>query len=122
MPGEEFLVQQKREHEDLVHSIFPKVVAQDLLSRQSVDSAASGGLRSMTMNASACSPNSLRSWSKTVARMHRDVSILFTDIVGFTAMSQTCEPYEVMHFLHGLFIGKPHSHAQLLISKMKPFR
>ena len=44
-----------------------------------------------------------RSLSHTVARMHHDVTILFTDIVGFTSMSQTCLPYEVMHFLHSLF-------------------
>ena len=35
--------------------------------------------------------------------MHREVTILFTDIVGFTAMSQTATPFEVMHFLHTLF-------------------
>ena len=35
--------------------------------------------------------------------MHQNVTILFTDIVGFTSMSQTCPPYEVMHFLHNLF-------------------
>eukprot|EP00212_Chloropicon_laureae_P002864 CAMPEP_0197486364 /NCGR_PEP_ID=MMETSP1311-20131121/1281_1 /TAXON_ID=464262 /ORGANISM="Genus nov. species nov., Strain RCC856" /LENGTH=531 /DNA_ID=CAMNT_0043029401 /DNA_START=37 /DNA_END=1629 /DNA_ORIENTATION=- len=99
---EVFLLKQKLEHEDLIHSIFPKVVAQDLMSRQSQEIATSG-IRSMTMN-QQISPNSLRCWSKTVARMHKDVSILFTDIVGFTAMSQSCEPYEVMHFLHGLFI------------------
>ena len=41
---------------------------------------------------------------RTVARMHHKISILFTDIVGFTSMSQTCQPYEVMHFLHDLFV------------------
>ena len=41
---------------------------------------------------------------RTVARMHQQVTILFTDIVGFTAMSQTCQPYEVMNFLHNLFV------------------
>ena len=35
--------------------------------------------------------------------MHHQVTILFTDIVGFTAMSEQCPPYEVMHFLHLLF-------------------
>ena len=29
--------------------------------------------------------------------------LLFPDIVGFTAMSQSCSPYEVMQFLHVLF-------------------
>ena len=32
------------------------------------------------------------------------MTILFTDIVGFTAMSQTCQPQEVMRFLHNLFV------------------
>lgn len=36
--------------------------------------------------------------------MHEEVSILFTDIVGFTAMSQECMPYQVMQFLHALFL------------------
>ena len=36
--------------------------------------------------------------------MHEEVSILFTDIVGFTAMSQECIPYQVMQFLHALFL------------------
>ena len=33
----------------------------------------------------------------------QDVTIVFTDIVGFTSMSQTCLPFEVMSFLHNLF-------------------
>ena len=39
----------------------------------------------------------------TLACMHQNVTILFTDIVGFTSMSQTCRPLEVMSFLHNLF-------------------
>ena len=35
--------------------------------------------------------------------MHQNITILFTDIVGFTSMSQTCLPFEVMSFLHNLF-------------------
>ena len=31
------------------------------------------------------------------------MTIVFTDIVGFTSMSQTCLPFEVMSFLHNLF-------------------
>ena len=44
-----------------------------------------------------------RTFGRTVARMHRDITIVFTDIVGFTSMSQSCAPYNVMHFLHLLF-------------------
>ena len=36
--------------------------------------------------------------------MHNDITIVFTDIVGFTSMSQSCSPYSVMHFLHLLFV------------------
>ena len=41
--------------------------------------------------------------SRTLACMHQNITILFTDIVGFTSMSQTCLPFEVMSFLHNLF-------------------
>ena len=39
-----------------------------------------------------------------VAQMHQEVTILFTDIVGFTSMSQTVAPQQVMEFLHELFV------------------
>ena len=41
---------------------------------------------------------------RSVAQMHQEVTILFTDIVGFTAMSQTVAPQQVMEFLHELFV------------------
>ncbi|KAJ9509415.1 hypothetical protein QJQ45_001873 [Haematococcus lacustris] len=34
---------------------------------------------------------------------HPAVSVLFADIVGFTNMSQQCEPEDVMRMLHDLF-------------------
>merc|ERR1711862_785438 len=40
----------------------------------------------------------------TVCHMHEQVTILFTDIVGFTSMSQTVAPQQVMEFLHDLFV------------------
>ena len=43
-------------------------------------------------------------FSQAVSREHQCVSILFTDIVGFTSMSQQCLPLEVMSFLHELFV------------------
>lgn len=79
---------EKELHQSLVNSIFPKVVARELLqgeARTSLDSLRRGNIPTR------------------VARMHQDVTILFTDIVGFTSMSQTCLPIEVMHFLHNLF-------------------
>ena len=39
--------------------------------------------------------NALGSFRHTIARFHYNVTILFTDIVGFTAMSQEAAPWEV---------------------------
>ena len=44
------------------------------------------------------------SLDRLVAQMHEEVTILFTDIVGFTSMSQTVPPQQVMEFLHELFV------------------
>merc|ERR1712157_485020 len=44
------------------------------------------------------------SLGRSVAQMHHEVTILFTDIVGFTSMSQTVAPQQVMEFLHDLFV------------------
>ena len=41
---------------------------------------------------------------RTVAELHSAVTIVFTDIVGFTAMSQACPPHRVMKFLDDLFV------------------
>merc|ERR1711869_36192 len=40
-----------------------------------------------------------------LAEYHTGVTILFSDIVGFTSMAQACFPHEVMAFLHELFIA-----------------
>ena len=97
---EKTLLQQKEDHENLIHSIFPPAVAKDLirkLSRQDLIVCQSGrdfGLGQV----SSLSLGSL------VAQMHQEVTILFTDIVGFTSMSQTVAPQQVMEFLHELFV------------------
>jgi len=90
------LKKQKRDQENLIYSIFPRPVAQELIAAQSEEDA--NLLRS---------PRGSIKWASfggSVARLHCDVTILFTDIVGFTAMSQTCPPIEVMQFLHNLFV------------------
>jgi len=87
---------QKRDHEELLESIFPKDVAQDLIDRQALESS---GMAHTSFK------HIITTLGRTVARIHTDVTILFTDIVGFTAMSQMCPPYEVMQFLHTLFVG-----------------
>ena len=94
---EKTLLQQKEEHENLIHSIFPPAVAKDLIRKQSgqdLTVSKSGrdfGLRNMSLG-------------RSVAQMHHEVTILFTDIVGFTSMSQTVAPQQVMEFLHKLFV------------------
>merc|ERR1711970_173733 len=94
---EETLLQQKEDHENLIHSISPPVVAKDLIRKQSgqdLTVSKSGrdfGLGHMNLGS-------------LVAQMHHEVTILFTDIVGFTSMSQTVTPRQVMEFLHDLFV------------------
>ena len=94
---EKTLLQQKEEHENLIHSIFPPMVAKDLIRKQSgqnltvSQSGRDFGLGHMSLG-------------RSVAQMHHEVTILFTDIVGFTAMSQTVAPQQVMEFLHELFV------------------
>ena len=96
---EETLMQQKKESESLLYSIFPKPVARDLMRSQSETKAIPESFKSSL----GCSYAN-KTFGRTVARMHPDITILFTDIVGFTSMSQSCSPYSVMHFLHLLFV------------------
>ena len=97
---EKILLKQKEDHENLIHSIFPPAVAKDLIRKQSrqdlivCQSGRDFGLGQV----SSLSLGSL------VAQMHQEVTILFTDIVGFTSMSQTVAPQQVMEFLHELFV------------------
>ena len=93
---ERSLQQQKEEQENLLYTIFPKVIAKDLIKQtQGV-----GGKKNLDVTKALSSVEAI---GRTVARIHPNVTILFTDIVGFTSMSQSCLPYEVMHFLHSLF-------------------
>ena len=94
---EQQLLQQKEDQENLIHSIFPPMVAKNLIRRQTQQplkvsqSGRDFGLGHMSLG-------------RSVAQMHHEVTILFTDIVGFTAMSQTVAPQQVMEFLHDLFV------------------
>ena len=95
---EKSLMKQKKESEALLYSIFPKPVARDLMHKQPE--------REMTEDQSSLRSLDLRrskSLYRSVAHMHRNITIVFTDIVGFTGMSQSCAPYQVMDFLHLLF-------------------
>jgi class 3 adenylate cyclase len=88
---------QQEEHRNLIYSIFPKVVARDLIKQQN-----SGG-REYTQPMGQFD-FTIGGLGRTIARMHNEVTVLFADIVGFTEMSQASRPYEVMHFLHMLFV------------------
>ena len=94
---EKTFLQQKEDHENLIHSIFPPAVAKDLIRRQTPQplkvSQSGRDFRLGHM-----------SLGRSVAQMHQEVTILFTDIVGFTSMSQTVAPQQVMEFLHELFV------------------
>ena len=81
----------------MIHSIFPKAIAKNLIAK-------SGKLEEGGSSSSIIRALSKRNiLDSTLACMHQDITILFTDIVGFTSMSQTCQPFEVMSFLHNLF-------------------
>jgi len=97
------LLQQKEDHENLIHSIFPPAVAKDLIRRQSSKSL------SKVNSEMGCKSFGHKNFGhvslgRSVAQMHHEVTILFTDIVGFTSMSQTVAPQQVMEFLHDLFV------------------
>ena len=100
---EKTLLQQKKEHENLIHSIFPPMVAKDLIRRQSSKSLSkvNSEIGSESFGHKNLGHISI---GRSVAQMHQEVTILFTDIVGFTAMSQTVAPQQVMEFLHELFV------------------
>ena len=98
---EESLINQKKESESLLYSIFPKPIARDLMQNKEEAEMTSGLLQS---NREDFSLNATKTFGPTVARMHRNITIVFTDIVGFTSMSQTSAPYQVMDFLHHLFV------------------
>ena len=94
---EKTLLQQKEEHENLIHSIFPPAVAKDLIRKQSG--------QNLTVSQSGRDFGlGHKSLGSLVAQMHQEVTILFTDIVGFTSMSQTVAPQQVMEFLHELYV------------------
>merc|ERR1711907_679095 len=104
------LLKQKEEHENLIHSIFPPVVAKVLIKKQMQK------IQNITLRLCQSYPSKMDDFSfsatgiqadalfDTVCHMHEQVTILFTDIVGFTSMSQTVAPQQVMGFLHKLFL------------------
>ena len=98
---EKTLLQQKKEHENLIHSIFPPAVGRDLIRRQTHELSKVNSETGCSFDHKNLGHMSL---GRLAAQMHHEVTILFTDIVGFTAMSQTVAPQQVMEFLHELFV------------------
>ena len=98
---EKTLLQQKKEHENLIHSIFPPAVGRDLIRRQAHELSKVNSETGCSFDHKNLGHMSL---GRLAAQMHQEVTILFTDIVGFTAMSQTVAPQQVMEFLHELFV------------------
>ena len=88
-------MKKKEESDNLIHSMFPKAIATDLIGNSGkLEKVGGSFIRALSKR---------NVFDSTLACMHQSVTILFTDIVGFTSMSQTCQPFEVMSFLHNLF-------------------
>jgi len=113
MQRERLLKRNQRNQESLIHSIFPKKIAHDLI--ESIARKASKASKASRRNEEVDDGQSVRShfskWRQSLklaertAEHHRDVTIIFTDIVGFTAMSQVSRPIQVMAFLDELFVA-----------------
>ena len=123
---EDILTAQKESQENLILSMFPKKVARQLLisiTDQNDDNGTNFvdalGQSMQNRSTSPADTTDLRNKmpfrtsfmnriGRAAAEMHTHVTILFTDIVGFTAMSQTCQPIDVMTFLDDLFVRFDH--------------
>ncbi|XP_038938055.2 guanylate cyclase soluble subunit alpha-2 isoform X2 [Rattus norvegicus] len=84
------LEEEKKKTVDLLYSIFPGDVAQQLWQRQQVQ-----------------------------ARKFDDVTMLFSDIVGFTAICAQCTPMQVISMLNELYTRFDHQCGFLDIYKMR---
>lgn len=83
------LAQEKHKTEDLLESIFPRDVAKKLIHRQPVP-----------------------------ARFINDVTILFSDIVGFTSICGKCAPMDVVQMLKNLYTEFDRKCGQLDLCKV----
>ena len=98
---EALLAKQKRNQESLIHSIFPQHIAEELIV---AEAEKDGGGSSNEGDISAVGISGIRNLNVS-AKMHDDITVVFTDIAGFTAMSQACTPLKVMRFLDALFVA-----------------
>ncbi|XP_028840605.1 adenylate cyclase type 4 [Denticeps clupeoides] len=88
------LIGQKTKQERLLLSILPRSIAMEVktevvkrLSGEQTYSGSGGG----------------QNFHSLYIRQHKDVSILYADIVGFTQLSSTCSPEELVVILNKLF-------------------
>ncbi|KIC15190.1 adenylate/guanylate cyclase domain-containing protein [Leisingera sp. ANG-Vp] len=81
---------EKQKYKDLLHSILPQQIVTRL----------NGG-------------------ETTIADRHSDVSVLFSDIVGFTEMSAKLPPAQVVYYLNRIFSGFDEIAAELGVEKIK---
>ena len=109
---------------ELLFSMMPRPVAQELLRESSITSTHGSSTRSASQPSPRSSGRSNRVSDETsdctsdrncamgnyreaagriAPRHHENVSICFTDIVGFTSMSKAADPMQVMTFLDELF-------------------
>merc|ERR1711977_567986 len=98
---EQLYLNKQHDQESLLHAIFPRKVAKQLIAK----GGAGRALENTLQHSYRLSSGEI---DDTVAETHSGVTILFTDIVGFTAMSQTCKPIHVMRFLDELFRSFDH--------------
>nr|WP_254447404.1 adenylate/guanylate cyclase domain-containing protein [Ruegeria sp. HKCCA5426] len=81
---------EKQKYKDLLHSILP----QKIVTR-------------------------LNDGETTIADRHDDVTVLFSDIVGFTEMSAKLPPAHVVHYLNRVFSGFDKTASELGVEKIK---
>ncbi|XP_016354552.1 adenylate cyclase type 4-like [Sinocyclocheilus anshuiensis] len=83
---------QKRDQEHLLLSVLPRYIAMELKTE-------------IVKRLSAkCSAEENRpNFHSLYIRQHKDISILYADIVGFTHLSSTCTPEELVAVLNKLF-------------------
>ncbi len=108
---EQKLKRAKRSEHELLQSIIPKHIIDQLLEEKAATLAASDNYKRSISFSSSTSEGSERLLDiaavhnrvRAMAEHHEQVTVFFADVVGFTAMSQSCSPFQVMQFLHGLF-------------------
>ncbi|XP_067303732.1 adenylate cyclase type 4-like isoform X2 [Pseudorasbora parva] len=83
---------QKRDQEHLLLSILPRYIAMELKTEI---------VKRLTAKCTA--EDNRPNFHSLYIRQHRDISILYADIVGFTHLSSTCTPEELVAVLNKLF-------------------